>query len=184
MTADAARAIVVMRSVDGARLMLEPLCAEHAEAMFVVLSDPAIYEYENAPPLSVGWLRARYAMLESRRSPDARQQWLNWVIRLPDSALIGYVQATVTADGSALIAYELGSAYWGRGWAYQAVSAMIGELAAQYQVRACWALLKRRNHRSMRLLERLDFVPATGEQHVAHAAALDEALMHRDVSLT
>ena len=64
---------------------LEPQTAAHAEQMFVVLNDPAIYEYEDKPPpsLELEWLRERFARLESRRSGDGRQQWLNWVIRLP-----------------------------------------------------------------------------------------------------
>jgi hypothetical protein len=44
--------------------------------------------------------------LESRRSADGQEQWLNCVIRLPTSELIGYVQATVDANGRAAIAYE------------------------------------------------------------------------------
>ncbi|GAA0770514.1 hypothetical protein GCM10009107_62260 [Ideonella azotifigens] len=35
-----------MRTVTSAKLMLEPRTAEHAEAMFAVLSDPAIYTCE------------------------------------------------------------------------------------------------------------------------------------------
>src|SRR5438105_11650934 len=73
---------------------LEPQLPIHAEQMFEVLSDPAIYEYENEPPASVDWLRARFARLESRQSPDGCEKWLNWVIRLPSSELAGYVQAT------------------------------------------------------------------------------------------
>src|SRR5213592_2725081 len=59
----------------------------------------SIYEYENEPPPSLEWLRARFTKLESRRSPNGREQWLNWVIRLPTSELIGYVQATLHPDG-------------------------------------------------------------------------------------
>ncbi len=73
-----------MRVVETASLTLEPQTAAHAEAMFVVLSDPAIYEHENEPPRSLEWLRTRYAKLETRTSADGRDQWLNWVIRLPD----------------------------------------------------------------------------------------------------
>ncbi len=174
-----------MRRIDSDDLTLEPQLATHAEAMFVVLSDPAIYEYENAPPSSVEWLGARYAKLESRRSADGQQQWLNWVVRLGcncgcgSDELIGYVQATVRADASALIAYEFASSFWGRGLASQAVTAMITELSSHYQTREFWALLKRKNHRSMRLLVRLGFALAADEQHAAHAAEMDEALMHR-----
>ncbi len=103
--------------------------------MFAVLSDPAIYAYENAPPRSAEWLRERYARLESRRSGDGTEQWLNWVVRLRDGVPIGYVQATVDASGRALIAYEFGSAWWGQGYAREATQAMIDELIAHHGVR-------------------------------------------------
>ena len=113
-----------MRVIDIGSLTLEPQTAAHAEAMFVVLSDPAIYEYENEPPASLDWLRTRFAKLETRLSADGAERWLNWAIRLPSSELIGYVQATVRPGGRAAIAYELSSAYRGRGLAGQAVEAM------------------------------------------------------------
>ncbi len=138
--------------------------------MFLVLSDPAIYEYENAPPASIEQLRARFTKLETRRSPDGAQQWLNWVVRLKTCELIGYVQATVHADGRAAIAYELASRYWGRGLARQAVQAMIAELAATYKVRRLSAVLRRENTRSLRFLERLGFSPASAEAHAQHAS--------------
>src|SRR5262249_46322506 len=111
----------------------EPQTAAHAEEMFALLSDPAIYEYENGPPPSLEWLRERFARLESRSSADGSEQWLNWVIRLPTSGLVGYVQAIVKANGQAAIAYELSSAYWGRGLARLAVQAMMTELADHYR---------------------------------------------------
>src|ERR1700739_1257561 len=117
-----------MRAIDAEGLTLEPQTVAHAEQMFVVLRDPAIYEYENRPPQSLEWLRERFTKLESRCSTDGKEQWLNWVIRLPTSELVGYVQATVHADGRAAIAYELCSAYWGRGLARKAVQAMLAEL--------------------------------------------------------
>jgi [ribosomal protein S5]-alanine N-acetyltransferase len=173
-----------MRIIDAGILTLEPQVGAHAEEMFVVLSDPAIYEYENAPPTSVDWLRGRFTKLESRQSPDGTQQWLNWVIRLPTSELIGYVQATVHADGRAAIAYELCSKHWGRGLARQAVQAMIGELVATYRVRALSAVLRRENMRSLRFLERLGFARASLEAHTQYAPEPGELLMHRDVSST
>lgn len=167
-----------MRTIKTATLTLEPQVAAHAEAMFAVLSDPAIYEFENAPPSSLEWLRTRFTKLETRQSADGQEQWLNWVIRLPSHELIGYVQATVRNDGSALIAYELGSVFWGRGLGREAVSAMISELVSQYDTRELWAVLKRANYRSMRLLTRLGFTLATTAQHVEMDAESDEAVMH------
>ena len=168
-----------MRVIDTGSFTLEPQTAAHAAEMFVVLSDPAIYAYENEPPPSAEWLRTRYTKLESRCSPDGDEQWLNWVIRLPTSMLIGYVQATIHTQGRAGIAYELTSAYWGRGLARQAVSAMISELAQTYGVICFSAVLKRGNFRSLRLLERLDFSLASADEHVQNQVELDEILMHR-----
>ena len=175
-----------MRVLSGAGLVLEPQVAGHADEMFVVLSDPAIYEFENAPPQSLEWLRARYARLETRRSRDGGEQWLNWVIRLADGPadrhLIGYVQATVRADGSAGIAYELASAYWGRGLAKRAVNAMIDELVAHYGVRALDAIAVRRNQRSLRLLERLGFEIASAQRHADFKIDAAEVLFSRRVA--
>jgi [ribosomal protein S5]-alanine N-acetyltransferase len=158
---------------------LEPQVVAHAEEMFAVLSDPAIYEYEREPPASLDWLRQRYARLESRRSADGREQWLNWVIRLPSGEVAGYVQATVTADGRAGIAYELASRYWGRGVARRAVEAMTDELAAHYRMQTLTAVLKRANGRSRRLLERLGFSLVSAEDGRVGA---DEILMERPIA--
>jgi len=170
----------MMQVIGTGSLTLEPQTAAHAEEMFAVLSDPAIYEHENEPPPSLEWLRARFAKLESRRSANGQEQWLNWVIRLPSSELIGYVQATIDPTGRAAIAYELSSAHWGRGLARQAVAAMISELVQRYQVRQLTAVFKRRNLRSMRLLERLGFSPAPAERHTKHQVEPGELLMQRE----
>ena len=168
-----------MRIIKTASLTLEPQTITHADEMFIVLNDPAIYAFENAPPQSLEWLRTRFAKLESRQSPDGQEQWLNWVARLPTTQLIGYVQATVRPNGCAAIAYVFSSTYWGRGLAREAVDAMMAELGAQYQVRTFTAELKRENLRSVRLLERLGFLLASSAEHVEQEVAPDEMLMHR-----
>jgi len=170
-----------VRVIETGSLTLEPQTAAHAEEMFAVLSDPAIYEYENQPPPSLEWLSARFAKLESRLSANGLEQWLNWVIRLPTSELIGYVQATVHPNERAAIAYELSSAYWGRGLARQAVQAVISELVEHYRIHSFSSVLKRENFRSMRLLERLGFSPASPEQHAKHRVEPGELLMVREI---
>lgn len=170
-----------MHTINTGVLTLEPQVAEHAEEMFHVLSDPAIYEFENEPPSSAEWLRERFTRLESRHSGDGREQWLNWVIRLPTSELIGYVQASVQPGGRAFIGYELSSQYWGRGLARNAVDAMITELVEHYYVRTVSAVLKETNHRSLRLLERLGFRRVSTESGARSAVEPGELLMQYDV---
>ncbi len=170
-----------MRPIAAEGLVLEPQVAAHAEEMFVLLGDPRIYEHENQPPASLEWLRQRFTRLETRLSGDGSEQWLNWVVRLPDERLAGYLQASVRARGDALIAYVLGSEHWGKGIATRAVTAMLEELAARYGVRTVWAVLKRDNLRSRQLLDRLGFVNATQDEHADLAADADEIAMRRDL---
>jgi RimJ/RimL family protein N-acetyltransferase len=147
--------------------------------MFPVLSDPAIYEFENAPPESQAWLEQRFARLESHRSADGHEQWLNWVIRLPSGELAGYVQATVTKEFVACIAYELASRFWRRGIGSMAVGAMLAELGTNYGVSTFVAILKARNVRSMAFLRHLGFSaePPVGLTPIEHEA--DERVMYK-----
>lgn len=161
-----------MRIIQLATVTLEPQVEDHAEEMFAVLSDPAIYEFENEPPQSVEWLRNRFQYLERRASPDGSEQWLNWVVRY-EGNLIGYVQATLLADGTASIAYEFCSAYWGKGLAQQAVRGMMEELNAPKLT----ATFKSANFRSRRLLERLGFSPATPDELATAEIEADEEFM-------
>ena len=174
----------IERTIESPRLTLEPQRSAHAEAMFEVLSDPAIYEHENAPPKSLQWLLERYAKLETRRSGDGSELWLNWVLRERSAGLIGYVQATVHADGHALVAYELGSAHWGRGLGSEAVMALINELGSQYGVHTVLAIFKRSNRRSRRLLEGLGFALPTPDDALRWPVEADEDLLLRHVAAT
>ena len=153
------------------RLLLEPQVPAHAPAMFPLLCDPALYQFENAAPSSEAWLTQRFDRLATRQSPDGREHWLNWVLRRrDDAAVIGFVQATVRADGRALVAYLLGSPYWGQGLAAEAVQAMLTDLAEAWQVTQALAVFKRNNLRSRSLLLRLGFGEAgTGLASLAAA---------------
>lgn len=163
-------------------LCLEPQTARHARGMFEILSDPAIYEFENQPPPSVEWLQERFLKLESRRSRDGREQWLNWVIRLPSGALAGFVQATVLPDFTAYVAYELASKFWRQGIGSVAVAAVIGELGVTYGIHTCVAVFKARNFRSQALLQSLAFADAPPAGVGPVACEADELVMYKRLS--
>ncbi|MDH4390706.1 MAG: GNAT family N-acetyltransferase [Aquabacterium sp.] len=167
-----------MRTLHTPRCTLEPLLTAHAEAMFPVLSDPAIYEFENAPPASLDVLRCRFQRMAARRSPDGDEQWLNWVLRLPSGDLAGYVQATVLAGSHAWVAYELASRHWRQGIGGAAVRAMLQELAATHGVHTAVAALKARNHRSVGLLQHLGFVPGLPPGEALGSIDSDEIAFH------
>ena len=144
-----------------ARLRLEPQVAAHAGVMLGVLSDPRLYAFTpGGPPSSEAALRERFARLESRRSPDGAQLWLNWVVLRGDDAL-GFVQASVTpAEGVADAAYVLHPGAWGRGYAAEAVRVMLRFLRDGLAVTRFTASIDARNAASLRLLERLGFTLA------------------------
>jgi [ribosomal protein S5]-alanine N-acetyltransferase len=168
-----------VRTLRAGEITLEPQTAAHASEMFVVLSDPAIYEFENAPPASEAYLLERFTKLESRKSRDGSEHWLNWVIRLPSSELAGYVQATVTAKFDAHVAYELSSPFWRRGIGSAAVRAMLDELRAGYEAKHFYATLKARNFRSEALLTHLGFTLLTDPASASIEPESDEIVMHK-----
>lgn len=151
------------------RVQLEPLTVAHAEEMFAVLADPAIYTYiANRPPASVAALADRYRRLESRASPDGSQHWLNWAIRrVEDQQCNGYVQATIHPAATADFAFVLAPSFWGLGLAREASAAALSLLFTQLGVTSVFATVDRRNLRSSALLRRLGFqlVPAASYPH-------------------
>lgn len=169
-----------MQTIATPELALEPLGVSHAEMMFELLSDPAIYRYlDYAPPSSVEHLRGVYAQLEARRSPDGVEAWLNWVIRPHGHSLVGYVQATVNSNRGAYVAYVLASKHWGHGYAQKAMQPMLEHLASAYGVDHCLATVEAQNQRSIRLLERLGFRLAGAHEVQDHHLSLTERLYVR-----
>ena len=115
-------------------LVLEPLQAGHAEAMYRILCDAELHRYlDERPPASLDALRKRYEYLERRTSPDGSQHWLNWIVIPAGGAPIGFVQATIQdagdgTGGSAEIAWVIGTAWQGRGYATEAARALVARL--------------------------------------------------------
>ena len=95
------------------RLRLETLRVQHADLMYPGLLDSSLYTFQDdTPPASLEYLRARYAFLESARSPDGTEMWLNWIVFHQDGQEpIGYLQATVRPQALTEIAYVFFSPY-------------------------------------------------------------------------
>ncbi len=165
-----------MRTLACTLCTLEPLVEAHAPEMFAVLTDPAIYEFEGEPPPSLEKLARGFRRSESRISKEG-DTVLDWVVRVPDGALSGYVQAVVYKDGVAYIGYEFASRYWRQGIGSAAVRCVLEELSNGYAVRKYVAVLKRANFRSNGLLKRLGFAEGTLEDALTYGAEPDEITM-------
>lgn len=141
------------------RLRLEPQRAEHAGAMLEVLADPRTHQYlPSDPPQDERLLRERYARLETRRSPDGAELWLNWVV-FQDWQAIGTVQATVQPENDrADVAYVFHPGAWGQGYAAEAMRTLLDFLQHGLRVTHFQANIDTRNLPSQRLVERLGFL--------------------------
>ena len=151
------------------RLALEPLQPRHAPLLFQTLSDPSIYTFiPFDPPKSVEALTERYGHLSVGHSADGKDIWLNFALRkLENNAYIGTVQATVTGK-LAYVAYELGPQHWGKGYATEAVRALIGHLFTACGIEVIRAETDTRNDPSAALLERLGFVKIETKENADH----------------
>ncbi|MEU5683783.1 GNAT family N-acetyltransferase [Streptomyces venezuelae] len=116
------------------RLDLVPLRVEHADEMAAVLGDPALHTFIGGAPDDVEALRARYRRMLAG-SPDPGVSWCNWVLRLRAEdrpGLVGTVQATVTPEGLAEIAWVVGTPWQGRGFASEAARGLVEWLARRH----------------------------------------------------
>ncbi|MQA75421.1 MAG: GNAT family N-acetyltransferase, partial [Solirubrobacterales bacterium] len=114
------------------RLSLEPLRLDHARDMASVLIDPALYEHIGGSPPAEAELEGQYARQTRGVSPDGRQGWLNWALRLRgERRLIGVVQATLgerDATVGAELAWMVARQEQGAGLATEAACAVTGWL--------------------------------------------------------
>ena len=138
---------------------LTPLAVADAAEMTGVLSDPELYRVTGGRPPTEDELRERYARQVVGRSADGSQQWLNWVVRSQGQA-VGFVQATVDADGRAGIAWVIGTPWQRRGLATDAVLRMVGLLEERPDVRTVEAWIAPGHLASERVAERVGLVAA------------------------
>lgn len=141
------------------RFWLEPLTAEeHAARLFAPLSDPKLYEFiPGGPPASAQALWDRYTRLQTRRSPDRSELWLNWAVKSTDREYVGLVEATVKKDASAQVAYFIFVPHQRHGFGAKAVTLVIEHLVQDLGIKVARALVDTRNIASQRLLKRVGF---------------------------
>jgi RimJ/RimL family protein N-acetyltransferase len=112
-----------------ARVSLVPLCGTDAPDLVGLLEEPNLRGWLRSE--DVRDLRERFGGWEVRRSPDGSEEWLNWVVRAADDGrALGWVQATV-GEGPVLVAYATLPSERGRGFATEALEALMAELRAR-----------------------------------------------------
>jgi ribosomal-protein-alanine N-acetyltransferase len=140
------------------RLLLRPVDVADAAAMWPMLGDAALYQWiARKPPASRAQIEERFARISERTAESRSDQWLNWTVWLTDGAsAVGIVETTVPPTHVASIAYQFGRTFWGRGYASEAVGAVIALLEGAGMV-AFKATIDSRNLASRALASRLGF---------------------------
>lgn len=142
-----------------ARLQLEPVRPAHAAEVWPQLDDGRMWEYFPAlRPGSLDDLRRLYAKWE-RGSADSMEVWCNWLCReLATGEIAGAMQATIVPPQRlSYVAYAIYPAHQRKGYAREAVSAVIGYVRESYAVDRFLAEMDVRNEPSYRLAESLGF---------------------------
>jgi RimJ/RimL family protein N-acetyltransferase len=114
------------------RLMLEPLRVAHADEMAEVLHDERLHEFIGGAPRTLEDLRERYREQVRGWSVSTSDRWLNWVVReRAGGTAVGGMQATLRVEAGEVVAelaWVLGTASQGRGYASEAARAMVAWL--------------------------------------------------------
>lgn len=170
MPPDEIRLVATEELLETPRLLLEPLLPAHAPGLYEHLQDERLYRFiPQDPPASARALEDRYRLLSSRRSPDGREAWLNWALLERSSGdYAGTLEATVSKDWSATIAYTVFVPYQRRGIAAEACGRLLEHLFEVYRVGVVAAEIDTRNVASVALVESLGFRRVAFEKDVDH----------------
>jgi ribosomal-protein-alanine N-acetyltransferase len=142
-----------------ARLDLRPLAPADADAVFAMRSDPVVQRYGSHPP----WTDPQLAVDYIERNIQAMAAGTHAqfaVVRRADAAVIGTVTlyALDAQCRRADVGYALFVSEWGRGYANEAVTALLDWGFEHLDLNRVEADVDPRNSHSARALERLGFV--------------------------
>jgi len=142
------------------RLRLDPTTVQDAGELFPLLNDERIWQYFPAlRPHDTAHLREIYARRERGAPDDSNQVWENWIVRTRDAGVaLGEAQATIfEARRQAYVAYVIASAQQRRGYAKEALAAVISHARDVHGIVTVYAELDTRNMPSYKLVESLGF---------------------------
>jgi RimJ/RimL family protein N-acetyltransferase len=131
-----------IHALESERLLLEPLRPQDADELTPVFEDPLLHRFiapPGEPPPNLGELRARFER-QTAGSPDDSEHWLNWVVRERSSgAAVGTLQVTLRNPKQAVaeLAWVIGTAYQGRGYAKEAAKLVADWLQNRGVVSLC-----------------------------------------------
>ncbi len=140
------------------RLLLRPFAHDDAVALFRIFSDEQVVRFWSAG----AWTEIAQAekMIEEALLAYREGGLSRYAIALADTGeLIGIcnLRGFFEQNRRCELGYALGSAHWGRGYAFEALDALLGHAFSALDMNRIEADIDPRNDASARLLERLGF---------------------------
>lgn len=135
-----------------ARLQLDPLRPEDAEALFACRADPAVARFQGWCPADVAEVRGFIAAQPPEATPVG---WFQRAIRLRENGgLIGDLGVNLPADPRASVEFgiSIAPAHQGRGYAGEALRALFGHVFGPWGRHRIHASVDPRNLASMAML--------------------------------
>jgi RimJ/RimL family protein N-acetyltransferase len=136
------------------RLFADPAAPRHASGLARALADPAVHIWtRDTVPTELDFERQFdfVSKLPRGLSPDGTEIWLTWTLFLnadPEQS-IGYVQATIREPERVTMAYMLGRPYWRKGYAREAVTAILDLVFSRHEAAIAVAGIDTRNSASI-----------------------------------
>jgi len=140
------------------RLTLRPLSRSDADAVFAMMSDDETMRFWDYPAFKDRETVAE--IIDAQLADIAEGGALYWAVALsPDGAAIGCCDLSEIDrhHGRAEIGFLFNRAYWGNGYALEAMQSVAEYAFEDLRLRRLWARFHDGNIASQRLLERLGF---------------------------
>ncbi len=134
------------------RLVLRPLVESDSTAMHAVFSDDQTMRYWSSPPHDS--LEETHAYVVGNAEQD---RWLSWALTETGGEALGWVVLGEHRDGVRELGYILRRDCWGRGYAGEAVAAVVDHGFRSLRLRRIFADCDPDNLGSIRILENLGF---------------------------
>lgn len=155
------------------RLLLRPARVADTDALFERRGDPVVSELQDWPmPYSRERAEAQIARAMATDRPSDGAGWMLTITDHEDAIIYGDINIFLEDDGrTSGVGYSITPAYWGRGFASEALVAVVDWLFDVQGVSRAYAMLHPDNHRSARVLETCGFVY---EGHTKNACWIED----------
>ena len=140
------------------RLFLRPIAPSDAPALFAARGDPEVMRFWDWPELKSATELEEIIRGQEHDLREGRMMW--WVVALsPEGPAIGDCDLSEidTHHGRAEVGFLFARAHWGKGYAREAMEAVLGHGFGQLGLKRLTARVHEGNDASIKLLARLGF---------------------------